>query len=86
MAAASIRCIGFCGVDDSIEPKMLGLIAKAYPFVEFGVLFRPDKVCLFIPLVASTHQEFNHPLRTSFDSYNYLCTAMRHDQIDSCNI
>jgi hypothetical protein len=39
-----LRYLGFCGVDDSIDPRLLGLIAHSYPFVEFGVLFRPDKV------------------------------------------
>jgi len=38
-----LRALGFCGADDSVDPKMLGLIASAYPSVEFGVLFRPDK-------------------------------------------
>lgn len=38
-----LRKLGFCGVDDSVSPRMLGLICQSYPFVEFGVLFRPDK-------------------------------------------
>jgi phosphoribosylanthranilate isomerase len=42
-AKTSLRKLGFCGADDSVSPKMLALIFKAYPFVEFGVLFRPDK-------------------------------------------
>jgi hypothetical protein len=41
-----LRAIGFCGVDDSVHPNLLGIIANAYPLVEFGVLFRPDKVLL----------------------------------------
>ena len=39
-----LKALGFCGADDSIDPNLLGLICHAYPFVEFGVLFRPDKV------------------------------------------
>ncbi|KAI2488831.1 hypothetical protein MHU86_25885 [Fragilaria crotonensis] len=39
----ALRALGFCGADDSVHPNMLILLAKAYPFVEFGVLFRPDK-------------------------------------------
>lgn len=39
-----LRKLGFCGADDSVSPRMLGLICNSYPFVEFGVLFRPDKV------------------------------------------
>lgn len=39
----ALRALGFCGADDSVHPNMLVLLAKAYPFVEFGVLFRPDK-------------------------------------------
>eukprot|EP00536_Pseudo-nitzschia_multiseries_P018094 jgi/Psemu1/264693/estExt_Genewise1Plus.C_21490003 len=37
------RAVGLCGADDSVHPKQLVLYAHAYPFVEFGVLFRPDK-------------------------------------------
>lgn len=40
---AKLRALGFCGADDSVHPNMLGIISQAYPFVEFGVLFRPDK-------------------------------------------
>ncbi|CAB9517541.1 expressed unknown protein [Seminavis robusta] len=38
-----LRALGFCGADDSVHPNMLALIVHAFPFVEFGVLFRPDK-------------------------------------------
>jgi phosphoribosylanthranilate isomerase len=38
-----LRALGFCGADDSVHPRILGLFSQAYPFVEFGVLFRPDK-------------------------------------------
>jgi hypothetical protein len=38
-----LRALGFCGADDSISPNLLGIFSNAYPFVEFGVLFRPDK-------------------------------------------
>lgn len=41
--STKLRALGFCGADDSIDPNLLGLICEAYPFVEFGVLFRPDK-------------------------------------------
>ena len=38
-----LRALGFCGVDDSVlDPEMLALISSKYPFVEWGVLFRPD--------------------------------------------
>lgn len=39
----SLRALGFCGADDSVSPKLLGVICQSYPLVEFGVLFRPDK-------------------------------------------
>lgn len=39
----NLRAVGFCGVDDSVSPRMLVVLAQAYPKVEFGVLFRPDK-------------------------------------------
>lgn len=40
---ANLEALGFCGVDDSIHPRQLALIARCFPLVEFGVLFRPDK-------------------------------------------
>ena len=38
-----LRALGFCGADDSVSPRLLGLLCQAYPFIEIGVLFRPDK-------------------------------------------
>ena len=38
-----LRALRFCGVDDSVNPKLLGIFSHMYPIVEFGVLFRPDK-------------------------------------------
>lgn len=38
-----LRALGFCGVDDSVNPNLLAMICHSYPIVEFGVLFRPDK-------------------------------------------
>jgi hypothetical protein len=39
----TLRALGLCGADDSVHPNMLILLSTAYPFIEFGVLFRPDK-------------------------------------------
>jgi len=39
----NLRAIGFCGADDSVSPFMIVVLAVAYPNIEFGVLFRPDK-------------------------------------------
>jgi len=38
----SARFIGFCGVDDSIQPELLSDLSFHYPWIEWGVLFRPD--------------------------------------------
>lgn len=38
----NLRYIGFCGIDDSIEPGLLEILSLRYPFIEWGVLFRPD--------------------------------------------
>lgn len=43
MTKTKLRALGFCGADDSVHPNMLAMISHSYPFVEFGVLFRPDK-------------------------------------------
>lgn len=37
-----IRMITFCGVDDSIDPRLLGIVCQCYPLVEFAVLMRQD--------------------------------------------
>lgn len=39
-----LLALGFCGVDESIPPRLLGVICHSYPIVEFGVLLRPDKM------------------------------------------
>lgn len=38
----NLRAMGFCGVDDSVDPSLLQLISSRYSWVEWGVLFRPD--------------------------------------------
>ena len=42
--AIKLRYLGFCGADDSVEPLMLAAISAQHPWVEWGVLFRDDKV------------------------------------------
>lgn len=42
-AAARLEAVGFCGADDSVNPRLLRLISDNYPLVEWGVLFRPDR-------------------------------------------
>ena len=39
----TLRCLGFCGADDSVEPHLLRAVSAAYEWVEWGVLLRPDK-------------------------------------------
>lgn len=41
--APRLEALGFCGADDSVNPRLLALIGRSYPLVEWGVLFRPDK-------------------------------------------
>jgi len=40
MAGLELRRMGFCGVDESVSPELLGLISAHYEWVEWGVLFR----------------------------------------------
>jgi len=35
--------LGFCGIDDSIDPNILVMMSHHYPFIEWGVLLREDK-------------------------------------------
>lgn len=39
----SLRALGLCGVDDSVDVEMLRIIGSRYCHVEFGVLFREEK-------------------------------------------
>ena len=41
-----LRCVGFCGADDSVEPALLSAISLQHNWVEWGVLFRPEKAGL----------------------------------------
>ena len=38
-----LRVMGFCGADDSVNQEILETISARYPWIEWGVLFRPDK-------------------------------------------
>mmetsp|Transcript_139971 Transcript_139971/g.390204 ORF Transcript_139971/g.390204 Transcript_139971/m.390204 type:complete len:293 (-) Transcript_139971:125-1003(-) len=39
----TLRCVGLCGIDESVDPRFVALLASRFPFAEWGVLFRPDK-------------------------------------------
>ena len=39
-----LKALGLCGIDESVDQLLLKLISNKYPFVEWGVLFRPDKM------------------------------------------
>jgi hypothetical protein len=52
MTQLNLRAMGFCGADDSVAPELMCLLSQHYPWVEWGVLFRPDKEGL--PRYAST--------------------------------
>ena len=38
-----LRCVGFCGADDTVDPAELKAISEQHGWVEWGVLFRPEK-------------------------------------------
>ena len=38
----NLRHIGFCGVDDSVNPSDLISLSKSFQFIEWGFLFRSD--------------------------------------------
>ena len=38
----NLRVMGFCGADDSVHVEHLQLLSIHYPWIEWGVLFRPD--------------------------------------------
>jgi hypothetical protein len=40
---AKLSALGFCGADNTVNPRHLAIIAQSYPSVEWGILFRPDK-------------------------------------------
>lgn len=50
-----LRALGLCGADDSVNPNLLAMISHSYPFVEFGVLFRPDKVLYIVHILYIQH-------------------------------
>lgn len=37
-----LRAMGFCGADDSVSQEFMIFLSEHYPFIEWGVLFRPD--------------------------------------------
>jgi hypothetical protein len=46
-SSLNLRAMGFCGVDDSVDPALLQLISTRYSWVEWGVLFRPGRTIRF---------------------------------------
>ena len=37
-----LRAMGFCGADDTCCPEQMQLLSSHYPWIEWGILFRPD--------------------------------------------
>jgi hypothetical protein len=91
-----LRALGFCGADDSVSPELLILLSQNYPFVEWGILFRPDlegtpryaswdwttKLC---HLVAQTPYPSNDKLNTSPSPMRlaaHLCGSRCQDVLD----
>ena len=35
-----LRLLGFCGVDDSVDPAQMLALSQTYPFIEWGVQVR----------------------------------------------
>lgn len=42
-APATIHCVTITGADDSVVPEDLAELSRAYPFVEWGILFSADR-------------------------------------------
>jgi len=42
MSGTTLRVLGFCGVDDSVEPELLAAVSTRYEFIEWGILFREE--------------------------------------------
>ncbi|EKX49198.1 hypothetical protein GUITHDRAFT_105274 [Guillardia theta CCMP2712] len=42
-----LRCVGFCGIDDSVDPRLLAAISESYPWVEFASLEWVDDLKFF---------------------------------------
>ncbi len=38
-----LTSVGFCGIDDSVEPLLLAALSAQHPYIEWGILFREDK-------------------------------------------
>mmetsp|Transcript_29215 Transcript_29215/g.80266 ORF Transcript_29215/g.80266 Transcript_29215/m.80266 type:complete len:257 (-) Transcript_29215:72-842(-) len=78
-----LRALGFCGADDSVDPRLLGLIAHAYPIVEFGVLFRPDKEGQPRYATAAWAEKFGRVVRASkIKAAAHLCGARVNQVLD----
>jgi len=48
-----LDCIGFCGIDDSVDLQALRDLSVEHPYIEWGVLLRPDQQGL--PRYAGAH-------------------------------
>jgi len=42
MSVTGLRALGFCGVDDTVEPELLAALSSRYDFIEWGILFREE--------------------------------------------
>jgi hypothetical protein len=81
----NLRFVGFCGADDSVQPEFLQLLSIHYPWIEWGVLFRPDlegqpryASAEWVEKLSSVNKETGHLMRLA----GHLCQSRCQEVID----
>lgn len=89
---ANLEALGFCGADDSVNPRLLVLIGQNYPLVEWGILFRPDKEGQpryaskgWISRLSNLLNNNSSPTQKRIRLAAHLCGTHVNDLLTSCN-
>lgn len=77
--------MGFCGLDDSLDPQLALLLSTKYPWIEWGILFRPDlegtpryATANYVKKLAAVNMECGSPMRLA----GHLCGKRCQEVLD----
>ena len=83
------QVMGFCGLDDSLDPHLALLLSTKYPWIEWGILFRPDlegtpryASANYVKRLAAVNIECGSPMRLAGHLCGHRCQEVLISHIE----
>lgn len=82
----NLRVMGFCGLDDTVDPHLALLLSTKYSWIEWGILFRPDlegtpryASSIYVKKLAAVNMECGSPMRLAGHLCGERCQEVHFD-------